>query len=83
MPDKLLHNCARVCIALGTDGLRAELTLMRATRAYAALIGAKTITDAHLRLMAPLALRHRLRRNPLDDTGSAERVKRCLHEVMG
>jgi magnesium chelatase subunit I len=83
MPDKLLHNCARVCIALGTDGLRAELTLMRATRAYAALIGAKTITDAHLRLMAPLALRHRLRRNPLDDTGSAERVNRCLHEVMG
>jgi magnesium chelatase subunit I len=30
-----------------------------------------------------LALRHRLRRNPLDDTDSGERVQRCLQEILG
>jgi len=82
IPDDLLRLCAKLCQALGTDGLRAELTLMRATRAYAALHGAKKVTAAHLRAIAPLALRHRLRRNPLDDTGSGERVQRSLDEVL-
>ncbi|MEY4341214.1 MAG: hypothetical protein RL541_718, partial [Pseudomonadota bacterium] len=83
VPDDLLHACAKVCHALGTDGLRAELTLMRATRAFAALSGTKKINLTHLRTIAPMALRHRLRRNPLDDTGSHERVQRCLQEVLG
>jgi magnesium chelatase subunit I len=83
MPDELLHNCARLCHALGTDGLRAELTLMRATRAFAALSGSRQVSLSHLRGIAPMALRHRLRRNPLDDTGSGERVERCLQEVLG
>jgi magnesium chelatase subunit I len=30
-----------------------------------------------------MALRHRLRRNPLDDTGSGTRVDRALAEVLG
>ena len=30
-----------------------------------------------------MALRHRLRRNPLDDTGSGIRVERALAEVLG
>ena len=72
--DDLLRTCAQLCQKLGTDGLRAELTLMRASRAYAAIQGKKTVTTAHLRAIAPLALRHRLRRNPLDDTGSGTRV---------
>jgi len=33
--------------------------------------------------VAPLALRHRLRRNPLDDTGSGARVQKALAEVLG
>ncbi|MFN5685615.1 ATP-binding protein, partial [Bradyrhizobium sp.] len=31
--DRELENAARLCMALGTDGLRGELTLMRAARA--------------------------------------------------
>jgi len=81
--DDLLRTCAQLCQKLGTDGLRAELTLMRASRAYAAIQGKKTVTTAHLRAVAPLALRHRLRRNPLDDTGSGTRVQRALEEVLG
>jgi len=79
----LLRLCAQLCQALGTDGLRAELTLMRACRSLAAMQGHKAATPAHLRTVAPMALRHRLRRNPLDDTGSGTRVERALTEVLG
>ena len=63
--DMALERAAKLCMALGTDGLRGELTLMRAARALAALELAKTVTNDHLRRIAPPALRHRLRRNPL------------------
>ena len=81
--DDLLRLCAQLCQTLGTDGLRAELTLMRACRSLAAMQGHKAATPAHLRTVAPMALRHRLRRNPLDDTGSGTRVDRALAEVLG
>ena len=55
---------------------------MRASRATAALDGAKKVTLAHLRQVAPLALRHRLRRNPLDDTSSTTRVERAVTELL-
>ncbi len=81
--DVALEHAAKLCMALGTDGLRGELTLMRAARALAALESAKTVTDDHLRRIAPPALRHRLRRNPLDDAGSTVRVDRAISEVLG
>jgi magnesium chelatase subunit I len=83
VPDVTLERAAKLCMALGTDGLRGELTLMRAARALAALDSAKTVTDDHLRRIAPSALRHRLRRNPLDDAGSSVRVDRAISEVLG
>ena len=79
----VLRLCADLCQRLGTDGLRAELTLMRASRACAALHGAKAVTPAHLKQIAVMALRHRLRRDPLDDTDSGVRVQRTLDEVLG
>ena len=80
--DEMLTLCARLCQQLGTDGLRAELTLLRATRALAALKGKRDVTAEHLRAMAPLALRHRLRRNPLDDADASVRVARALEDVL-
>ncbi len=82
VPDAVLERAAKLCIALGTDGLRGELTLMRAARALAALEGDAVVGDAHLRRIAPSALRHRLRRDPLDDTGSGARVERVVAELM-
>ena len=62
--DAILERAAALCIHLKTDGLRGQLTLMRAARALAAFEGAKETTEAHLKRMAGPALRHRLRRNP-------------------
>ena len=81
-PDQVLEDCATLCIALGSDGLRGELTLLRAARALAAYDTATTVTRAHLRMVAASALRHRLRRDPLDDAGSGVRVARILDQVL-
>jgi magnesium chelatase subunit I len=83
VPDSVLEQAARLCMALGTDGLRGELTLVRAARALAALQGDFEVSDAHLARVAPPALRHRLRRNPLDDAGSGVRVDRAVAELFG
>ena len=68
-------------MSLGTDGLRGDLTLVRAARAQAALQGASKVEQKHLVRVASSALRHRLRRNPLDDSGSSTRVERALAEL--
>ncbi|MEM9731934.1 MAG: magnesium chelatase ATPase subunit I [Pseudomonadota bacterium] len=80
--DAVLTVIAEICIALGTDGLRGELTLMKAARAEAAYCSATEVTRDHVRTMAPLALAHRLRRDPLDDARSVVRVGRVLEEVF-
>ena len=80
--DAALMRAAQLCMALGTDGLRGELALMRAARALAAYDGDAEVTDDHLRRMAAPALRHRLRRNPLDESGSGTRVERAVGEVF-
>jgi magnesium chelatase subunit I len=82
VPDAVLEQTTRLCMALGTDGLRGELTLMRAARALAAIESDAAVTLDHIRRVAPPALRHRLRRNVLDDTGSSTRVERALAEVL-
>jgi magnesium chelatase subunit I len=82
-PDAALERATRLCLELGTDGLRGELTLIRAARAQAALEGTPRVGDAELRRVAPMSLSHRLRRNPLDDAGSAARVERALAEAFG
>lgn len=78
-----LRDCAELCVALGSDGLRGELTLLRAGRAWAAFQGDTSLDRTHLRRVAPLALSHRLRRDPLDEAGSATRVARTVSEVLG
>jgi magnesium chelatase subunit I len=82
VPEAALERAARLCVALGSDGLRGELTLIRASRAYAALEDIGKVGDAELKRVAPMVLSHRLRRNPLDDSGSATRVERALGEVF-
>jgi magnesium chelatase subunit I len=81
VPDALIELAARLCQAVGADGLRGELTLVRAARAEAALAGKRTVQRAQLLAVAAMALRHRLRRNPLDETGSTDRIERAIAEL--
>lgn len=82
-PEQSLRDVAELCIALGSDGLRGELTLLKAARAYAAFRDDTALTRGHIRDVASLALRHRMRRDPLDDAGSGTRVARIVEETLG
>ncbi len=82
-PDEVLADVAELCLALGSDGLRGELTLLKAARAHAVWEGKRKLTRDHIRAVAPMALRHRLRRDPLDEAGSGTRVTRTVEEVLG
>ncbi|KAB0680433.1 magnesium chelatase ATPase subunit I [Aureimonas leprariae] len=79
--DAVLEQAAALCLALGVDGLRGELTLVRAARALTALEGGAAVTAGAVRAVAVSALRHRLRRDPLDESGSGARVERALVEI--
>ncbi len=79
--DAVLEFSAMLCMRLGVDGLRGELTLIRAAKARAALEGRDIATKDDIVAVAPMALRHRLRRDPLDEAGSAARVERVLMDV--
>lgn len=82
LSDALLEQIAGFCAHIGSDGLRGELTLMRASRALAALEGKKSVSLKHVRQIAPSSLRHRLRRDPLDETGATVRIDRALDEML-
>ena len=81
--DAILRRAAQLCLTLGADGLRGELTLVRAARAAAAFEGRRAVADEDVRGVALSALRHRLRRNVLDETRAGARVERAVAEVFG
>jgi magnesium chelatase subunit I len=83
IPEASLRQATQLCMNLGCDGLRGELTLIRAARALAALEGSSEVDETHLRRMAAPTLRHRLRRDPLDEAGSTTRVDRAVNELFG
>lgn len=78
----LLASAAQLCARLKIDGHRGELTIAKAARALAAFEGRRSVAEEDLRRVAVPALRHRLRRDPLDQTDSGERVLRALDEVL-
>jgi magnesium chelatase subunit D len=83
VPRAVLRQIAELCLRLGVDGHRGEITLTRAARALAALEGRRAVSAADVRRVAPMALRHRLRRDPLEQGGGSARVERATDEVFG
>lgn len=81
IPDHVVRRMSQLCLRLGIDGMRGELTLMRASRAAAALSARLQVTWEDVADIAPMVLCHRLRRDPLDDAGSAPRIERALASI--
>jgi magnesium chelatase subunit D len=69
VPDDVLERAAQVALAVGAEGLRADLMLCRAAAATASWEGRATATVDDLRRVAPLVLAHRRRRAPFDEPG--------------
>jgi magnesium chelatase subunit I len=80
--NEALLLAARLCDLLAIDGHRGELAITRAALALAAYEGATTAVPEHVKRVAPLALAHRLRKDPLEPAADDERVRRVLAEAL-
>src|SRR5687768_12308111 len=82
-PRAVLRRIAEMCLRLGVDGHRGEITVARAARALAALEGRGEVSASDVKRVASMALRHRLRRDPLEQGGGGARVEKAAEELFG
>ena len=61
--DAVVQHAAHLALAAGVDGIRADLVMLRAARALAALEQADSVGVAHVDAVAELALAHRRTEN--------------------
>lgn len=84
LPREVLLKIAALCSDLKLDGHRGELTLSRASRAFAALSGRRQVKLDDVKQVAQMSLRHRLRRQPFDeDGGGSAKIDQALEKIMG
>ena len=78
----VLEKIAQLCADLKIDGHRGELTIMRSARALAAFEGRRAVTDDHVKRVSAMSLRHRLRRDALDETATSEQIQQSVDQVF-
>jgi magnesium chelatase subunit I len=66
-PDRILYLIAETAVAMGVDGHRADLTMLKAAKTMAALQGRDEVLESDIRATADMALRHRMRRRPFQE----------------
>ncbi|WP_433790371.1 VWA domain-containing protein [Actinoplanes sp. CA-252034] len=82
LPDAELDRIARVCLAYGVDGMRADIVVARCAVALTAWHGRDRVTAGDVADAARLALPHRRRTDPLDPPGTDEqRLDEALAEA--
>ena len=82
VPPGLLTRIAQFCAELKVDGHRGELTIMRAARALTAFEGRKFVDEDDVRRVVNMSLRHRLRRDILEETATSERIEQAVESVL-
>ncbi len=78
----VLEKIAQLCADLKVDGHRGELTIMRAARALAAFEGRRAVTDEHVKRVSAMSLRHRLRRDALEETATSDQIEQAMDGVF-
>ena len=66
-PDAMAALAAGICNRVGVDGYRADITIMRTSRAAAALDGRDVVEPDDVLLAARFALPHRVKRLPFEE----------------
>lgn len=80
----LLRLSAEICIAYGTEGHRADIGIVKAARAIAAMEGRRKAERKDLARAAHYVLPHRMRKNPLDHGEMNEEIlERILAKKSG
>lgn len=64
--DDMLELISQICVDMGVDGHRADITMMKASITLAAFNGRTDVREADVKEAAELVLSHRMRRKPFD-----------------
>ncbi|HEX8423815.1 MAG TPA: magnesium chelatase ATPase subunit I [Pyrinomonadaceae bacterium] len=83
LPTSIVRGIAELCQRLDVDGHRGELTIARASRALAAFENRNEVTRDDVRRVAAMSLRHRLRRDPLEQTSGGAQIEQAAAEIFG
>ncbi|KAL3697942.1 hypothetical protein R1sor_012018 [Riccia sorocarpa] len=83
VPYDLRVKISQVCSELDVDGLRGDIVSTRAAKALAALKDRDEVTAKDILTVIPNCLRHRLRKDPLEDIDSGLQVVEKFSAVFG
>ncbi|HIH74530.1 MAG TPA: putative cobaltochelatase [Methanosarcina sp.] len=64
--DDMLELISQICVDMGVDGHRADITMMKASITLAAFNGRIDVLEEDVKEAAELVLSHRMRRKPFD-----------------
>jgi len=82
--DRNLLAIASLTASLNVDGHRADLVILKAARAHAALEGREHITEMDIALAAELALPHRMKGGPLQQNNmGVEEISERIEQLIG
>ena len=73
---------SQVCSELKVDGLRGDIVVNRAAKAYTAFNNRTEVTTDDISKIITLCLRHRLRKDPLESIDSGDKVKKVFNEIF-
>ncbi len=76
--DELLERVVQLCLRLQIDGHRGEITIARAAKALAAFNGRNRVTSEDIRNVAVMSLRHRLRKDPLEEVDTGDKIREAM-----
>nr|QCI06130.1 Mg chelatase subunit e [Dicranema revolutum] len=71
-----------VCGELDVDGLRGDIVINRAAKAFAAYNEREKVEVEDIKQVIVLCLRHRLRKDPLDTVDSGSKVKQVFQSIF-
>jgi magnesium chelatase subunit I len=80
--DSIVKAIVTITTSFGIDGHRADITMLKAAKANAALEGRKEVTKDDIRAVAALVMSHRMRRRPFEEAAfDTEELERCLQSI--
>lgn len=82
--DQLLEIIAKISTALGVDGHRADIVMMKTAMTIAAYHGRAEVTKEDVKEAAGYVLPHRMRKRPFDDSQfSRGSIDEIVNELVG
>ena len=80
--EELRLNISAICGELDVDGLRGDIVTNRSAKAIAAFEGRDEVSEEDIARVITCSLRHRLRKDPLEQVDSGEKVIKAFCKIF-